>query len=449
MCSQADNANGFVCDCTDTLYKRKTCEEGLVLIDPIGSLKIFSRKIITIRAKPDFATTYQIEGCTSVTIPIQGSYFLSACHLYFSNVTTSRSLTLTAFNAGSFSLKIVGVDAPPVPFVITSGSSPYFDNPYFDGVQPSCCGNTLPICRDPVELLSSCSWDKASQPHVTRGIVFIEYDNMKVPISLAGLQITTSGTITTTLPPRDNTASCSSCGIFIGNCYKYVPTPEDLSEFVKNQSLTVSFLSSIRSSLFSKWFSLDKAEDMNALNKLSNTDFLVKLVPSTILLAEKGCESLIIEDSEGQFILLQHNGPLNLTVKYESPFVLPSPSLYDYYCIAVHVCSGQRSPVYIGLPPSAQNGIRSISFISNYVRKGWEFYFKSATLTKISQKSYFGKKIWNGITYREHSSRVNIQYNAIVNMEAQGQYTYGMTNVNLSFSGFVRYKYFTESSAQV
>ena len=457
MCSQADNANGFVCDCTDTLYKGKTCEEGLVLIDPIGSLKIFSQKIITIRAKPDFATTYQIEGCFGITIPIQSSYFLSDCSLYFSNTTTSRSLVLTAYVAGSFSFKLVGVDTPPVPFVISSGSSPYFDNSYFDGVQPSCCRNTLPICRDPVELLSSCSWDETSQPHVTRGIVFIEYDNMKVPISLAGLQITTSGTITTTLPPRDNTAMCDACdltpidqlSIFTGNCYEHISTPGDLSEFVKNQSLTVSFLSSIRSSLFPKWFSLDKAEDMNALNKLSNTDFLAKLVPSTILLAERGCESLIIEDSEGQFVLLQHNGPLNLTIKHESSFILQSPSLYDYYCIAVHVCSGQNSPVYIGLPPSAQDGIRNISFISNYVRKGWKFYFKSATLTKTFQKSYLRKKIWNGVTYSEYFSRANIQYNAIVNMEAQGQYTYGMTNINLSFSGFVRYEYITESSVQV
>ena len=455
MCSQVDNANGFVCDCTGTLYEGKTCEKGLVLIDLIGSAK--SHLKITIRAKPDFETTYRIEGCTSVAIPIQNGYFLSACHLDFSNTTTSRSLTLTAFVPGLFSLKLVGVDTPPVIFVITSGYSPYFDKPYFDGVQPSCCGNTLPICRDPVELLSSCSWDKTSQPHVTRGIVFIEYDNMKVPISLAGLQITTSGTITTTLPPRDNTAMCSACSltpidqlsIFTGNCYEHISTPGDLSEFVKNQSLAVSFLSSIRSSLFPKWFSLDKAEDMNALNKLSITDFLAKLVPSTILLAERGCESLIIENSVGQFVLLQHNGPLNLTIKYESSFVLQSPSLSDYYCIAVHVCSGQNSSVYIGLPPSAQDGIRNISFISNYVRKGWKFYFKSATLTKKFQNSYLRKKIWNGVTYSEHSSRVNIQYNAIVNMEAQGQYTYGMTNINLSFSGFVRYKYFTESSAQV
>ena len=451
-CSPADNSDGFVCDCTGTLYEGKTCDKGLVVIDPIGSVKRFEKKTITVRAKPDSATTYQIEGCFGVTIPIQLSYFLNACRLDFNNATTSRSLTLTAFAPGSFSLKFVGVDAPPVPFVITSGSSPYFDN--FDDVQSSCCGNTLPVCHDPVELMSSCSWNKTSQPHVTRGIVFIEYDNMKVPISLAGLQITTSGTITTTLPPRDNTAMCDACdltpinqlSIFTGNCYEHISTPGDLSEFVKNQSLTVSFLSSIRSSLFPSWFSLNKAEDMDALNKLSNTDFLAKIVSSNELLREGGCESLVIESSEGQFVLLQHNGPLNLRLDTEIPSILQSPSLSNYYCIAVHVCSGQSSPVYIGLPPSAQAGIKNISFISNYIQQGWKFNFQSATLTKVPQIFFIANKLWNGVTYSEHSSRVIIQYDTLVNMKAEGQYSYGMANVKLSFNGSVRYNYVTELS---
>ena len=454
-CSPADNSDGFVCDCTGTLYEGKTCNKGLVVVDPIGSVKRFERKIITVRAKPDNATTYQIEDCFGVSIPIQGSYFLNACRLDFDNATTSKSLTLTAFAPGSFSFKFVGVDAPPVPFVITSGSSPYFDN--FDDVQSSCCGNTLPVCHDPVELMSSCSWNKTSQPHVTRGIVFIEYDNMKVPISLAGLQITTSGTITTTLPSRDNTAMCSSCGltpidqlsIFTGNCYEHISTPGDLSEFVKNQSLTVSFLSSIRSSLFPSWFSLNKAEDMNALNKLSNTDFLAKIVSSNELLKEGGCESLVIENSDGQFVLLQHNGPLNLQLESEIPSILHSPSLSNYYCIAVHVCSGQSSPVYIGLPPSAQTGINRISFISNYIQRGWKFNFQSTTLTKVPQTFFITNKLWNGVTYSEHISRVRIQYDTLVKMKAEGQYSYGMANVKLSFNGSVRYNYITERSSEV
>ena len=414
--------------------------------------------MITIRAKPDNVTTYYFEGCSKVGL-IQRGYFLSTCSLEFSKSVTSRTVSLTAFNPGSFYLKLDYNDAPPVPFIVSaSDSSPYFDNPVLEGVQPSCCGNNLQICEvQPTVLKSSCSWNTRNELLVTTGIVFIEYDSLKVPLSLAGLEITTDA-LATTLPPSDSSVTCSSssssCSLtplnqlstFTGTCYQHMPTPEDLSQFVSNQSLTITFLSSIKSSLFPSWFSLDKAEDMNALNKLSSTDYLAKLVSSDSLLTERGCESLVIENIQGQFILLQHNGPLNLNVVNELPSTLPSPSLSNYYCIAVHVCSGQSSPIHIGLPPSAQDGIKRIGFIFNYVNKGWTFNFKSATLTKIPQVEQLTAKLWNGITYERSSSRANIQYDTLVNMETGGQYSYEMTNVNFNFSGFVRYNYVTDDT---
>ena len=418
--------------------------------------------MITIRAKPDNVATYSFEGCRGLGRPIQHGYFLSTCSLEFSKTITSRTVTLSTFSPGSFYLKFDNVDAPPVPFVVVSGSSPYFNNPVLEGLQPSCCGNTLPICGQSIVpvLKSSCSWETMNEPQVTRGIVFIEYDTLKVPLSLAGLEITTN-TLTTTLPTRDSSVSCSSisssCSLTPLDqldtstedseiCYEHMPTPEDLSEFVSNQSLTVTFLSSIRSSLFPSWFSLDKAEDMNALNRLSNTDYLAKLLPSDSLLNERGCESLVIENIQGQFILLQHNGPLNLRIINELPTMLQSPSSSSYYCIAVHVCSGQSSPVHIGLPPSAQDGIKRIGFILNYINKGWTFNFKSATLTKIPQMKQLTAKLWNGITNERSSSRANVQYDTLVNIETEGQYSYEITNVTIDFSGFVRYNYVTDET---
>ena len=460
-CSHANNDNGFVCDCTGTLYEGKTCERGFVVIDPIGSLESRQVRMITIRAKPDSVTRYYFEGCRSRFLPIQWGYFLSSCSVEFSNVVTNRTVILIAFSPGSFYLKLDHINAPPVPFIISgSDSSPYFDNQVLEGVQPSCCGNTLQICTaQPTVLKSSCSWNTRNELLVTRGIVFIEYDTLKVPLSLAGIEITTDA-LATTLPPSDSSVTCSSIGSSCSLtpldqlrtstdskiCYEHMPTPGDLSQFVSNQSLTIAFLSSIKSSLFPSWFSLDKAEDMNALNKLSNTDYLAKLVPSDSLLTERGCESLVIENTQGKFILLQHNGPLNFNVVNEFPTILASPSLSNYYCIAVHVCSGQSSPIHIGLPPSAQDGIKRIGFIFNYVNKGWTFNFKSATLTKIPQMKQFTAKLWNHVIYNRTSSRANIQYDTLVNMETGGQFFYEMTNVNLNFSGFAWYNYVTNDT---
>ena len=421
----------------------------------MGVLKVEEVKVISFRAN---LGNYFFEACPRPGQP----FLLIPCSFTLTKDSPIKNVIVVGKKAGSYSVGFTTpTGLPSFTFVVSSDDKPpYFNNPVFEGVQPevqpSCCGSTLQICTAQSTVLkSSCSWNTTSELLVTRGIVFIEYDTLKVPLSLAGLEIATD-TLTTTLPPSDSSVSCSissSCSltpldqlsIFTGSCYQHMPTPGDLSQFVSNQSLTITFLSSIKSSLFPSWFSLDKAEDMNALNRLSNTDYLAKLLPSDSLLNERGCESLVIENTQGQFILLQHNGPLNLRIINELPTMLQSPSSSNYYCIAVHVCSGQSSPVHIGLPPSAQDGIKRIGFILNYVNKGWTFNFKSATLTKILQIKQLTAKLWNGITY-ERSSRANIQYDTLVNIETEGQYSYEITNVSLDFSGFVRYNYVTDET---
>ena len=86
----------------------------------------------------------------------------TGCNLEFNQTVTSRNLTLTAYAAGPYSLKFVGVDVPPVPFVVT----PDFSTSFVDEVRSSCCGHNFQICRDAkgVQLKSSCSWDKMSEP---------------------------------------------------------------------------------------------------------------------------------------------------------------------------------------------------------------------------------------------------------------------------------------------
>ena len=386
-------------------------------------------------------TEYSIVPCSS-----GGAFaFLKPCLFVLSRTIQNQTLKARAFLAGSYLFRFTDPTLPPISIIFSSDSeAPYFEK--YSDIQPSCCNSSSLICgKKAVTLISSCSW---SADYITKGIVYVSYDGLTAPVSLAGVGITSDSA---TLPNINSRDSCSpGCELTPlenikddDKCYKHIPTPDDLREFVKRQSLTKSFLSSIRSALFPSWFNISITNDLDALNKLSNTDYLAKLVSSNILLSERGCESLVIEDkNEGRFLVLQHNGPLNLKIEDEQP-LLQSPSLSDYYCIAVHVCSGQNSPVYIGLPPSAQDGIKSIGFILNYVRKGWKFDFKSASLSKTPQDSMLKERLWNGHSYAEHSSRVNLRYDTLLNMEAQGRFSYEMANVNLNFSGFVRYKYTT------
>uniref|UniRef100_A0A1X7V3D2 Uncharacterized protein n=1 Tax=Amphimedon queenslandica TaxID=400682 RepID=A0A1X7V3D2_AMPQE len=452
ICLRVDSEEGFECNCTGTLYEGRTCERALVLIDPIGPVISFKFKNITIRAKPDNDTTYNVKDCSSSGGTL--TYFASPCRFNLSKSKTSQNVTLRGVFPGSYVFELNGV--PPVPILVVSESqsSPYFDKFGNRSIQPSCCSNIFTsICHDKtlaVQLNSSCSWDKSLR--TTRGIVFIIYDNLIVPVSLAGVNITSENAA---LPSPARAVCTDNCDNKLkplsstDKCYRHIPTPDDLSEFVRRQSLTDSFLSSIRTSLFPNWFNISITDDLDAINKLSSTDYLAKLVSPAKLIDEKGCESLVIEDNnEGRFLVLQHNGPLNLTLENEQSFVLNSPSSSDFYCIAVHVCSGQRSPVYIGLPPSAQDGIDSISFISNYIKKGWTFNFNSVSLSQTLQKTVLEAKLWNGYSYMQRYSQDYFQYDTLVNMKsAQGRFSHGNTNVNLSFSGFIRYKYITEDKA--
>ena len=459
MCLLADNANGFVCNCTGTLYEGERCEKSLILIEPVGFvLKQNTQQVLTIRAKPDNETEYKFEGCVSTRTfgIIAGSYFLAPCAFNLSSNKTSVTVTISKLQQamiGTFFLKLNTPISPSVPFVIISDKSSSFFANYSD-IEPGCFHINVKICPtiDDIKLTSSCYWtnrNELSQVRVTKGIVFIQYDSMKIPLSLAGIE-TTDSIINSSLPVR-RSSNNPTCNVTAMNsstsCYQYIPSAEDFSEFVKRQSLAVTFLSSIRRTIFPNWLSLDITEDSNALNKLSNTDYLAKLAPATALLGEKGCESLVLMHDTGQFLLLQHNGPLNLTIENElSSKTLQSPLSFNFYCIALHVCSGRMSPLYIGIPPSAQDGIKSINFISNYVNKGWELKFRSATLFGMPQHFKSSIKFWNGITFSQHLSRIDIHYDTLVNMTATGQYSFGMTNVDLSFIGIIRYKYITNKS---
>ena len=383
-------------------------------------------------------TEYFIVPCSSGG----GFAFLTPCSFVLSRTIQNQTLKARAYVAGSYLFRFTDPTLSPISIIFSSDSeAPYFEK--YPDIRPSCCNSsTLRCSTEVVTLISSCSWSA----DVTKGIVYVSYDGLTAPVSLAGVGITSESA---TLPNINSFDRCTqSCDLTpldtaTDNCYEHIPTPDDLREFVKRQSLTKSFLSSIRSALFPSWFNISITNDPDALNKLSNTDYLAKLVSSNILLSERGCESLVIEEkNEGRFLVLQHNGPLNFKIEDEQS-LLQSPSLSDYYCIAIYVCSGQNSSVYIGLPPSAQDGIKSISFILNYVRKGWKFDFKSASLSKTPQDSILKERLWNGHSYAEHSSRANLQYDTLVNMEAQGRFSYEVANVNLNFSGFVRYKYTT------
>ena len=451
----------FECNCTGTLYKGPTCETPIVLIDDIGILQVEEIKQITIHAPLTTSTSFQAsKGCDFANAGGPSDFYIYPCPV---NFPTSNSFIIRGIDPGAYSVTFTAtgrtLDVPILSFIVSSGGISQYFSTFGDSpiIKPSCCkpsfSNTLLKCSNKfVQLRSSCTWERLPNNFIsTQGIVFAIYGNIEIPVSLAGLTISTAGTLTTTLPSIARDASCGKCKPLLkplsskDTCYEHIPKPADLQAFVEKESLTATFLSAIQRRMFPRWFNILTADDNMALNRLNDRDYIANIMDKTALLLEPGCESLVVDETN-HLIVLQHNGPLTLTVGSETT-LLPSPiGRLSYYCIAVSLCSGEKSSVYIGIPSIAQTDLAKISFISNYINKGWKFEFLGATLSQEDRAVQFDVKYWNGLLYSEHSHRLNINYDTVLNMSVSGGFLYKTTAADFEFNGQVWYKYVTNNT---
>ena len=408
-CTETEDG-GFICNCTGTFYRGKICNRLLIVIDDIGILDygFLVSNPISMKTDPNAEVTVYIVPdyhCQSGGVN-PGNFIILPCPFSVRN-----TVNLVRFNLppGLYSFepifnKGVIVQPPgPISFIVSSPlSSVYFDTfQDRDYVQQSCCSlhksfllfQSVLVCPSSknisqVQLISSCSWyqDNNYGPFISSGIVFSSYNNLQLPVSLAGIVLTPTP-VKLTLPT--DRSSCGNCNGQLNSlntidsnrddvCYEHSATTKDLEEFVKRQSLTVTFLEKIQQ-LLPKWILLTTSPDNAAINKIRNEDLMVNIVELSSLYSLTGCESLIVDRSEGYFSVLQHKGPLNLTLESSESTVLRSPQRGSFYCIAVHLCTGVESSVYIGIPSSAQQDITSISYISKYINKGWTLEISSCS----------------------------------------------------------------------
>ena len=470
ICSETSD-NEFTCDCTGTLYQGLTCEQGLVIITEISVLTVFQPSMVSILARPDEELIVDFNDvCRSIGAG-QGIVPNNCQQITFTRTQTMMQISIFPFSSGFFELKI-GLSGnnsrdyeqpQSIPVVVVSQGqdSPYF-NTFGDNtirVTRSCCSSRRSplICKPsirsiPIVFQSSCDWTSTTDSLTTGGIVFSSVNRFYLPISVAGLSIsenrlslsdTDCGSCPGLTPLNQITVSNSQDEV----CYSHQPTTSDATEFVSKQSLETSFISTIQDSLLPTWLRLSVPSDVGS-QTLEQADLLVDIITDEDLINNLFCPRMII-DSTGYFALLLHNGALEVELQssmnsYETQ-AFTSPPRGSYYCIGVNLCLDRSSPVYIGIPPSAQSAIQNISFISEYIDKGWNLTFLSTIIRNLNaQTAGMVSKInyWNGITpdYNPPFPQADIS----VNMEASGQFEYGDTSVGIKFGGIYLYQYTTE-----
>ena len=365
------------------------------------------------------------------------------------------TLSLSGENAKNFT------QPAPMPIIAHSTSdSEYFKT--FPHLQPSCyalkndqplqCG-VLPELNP--QLVSSCGWHKENDISCTLGIVYSKLNNVTFPVSVAGLNISNTG-----IKIPQGKYLCGNCEEMLMNidkypenkCYMYEPTGEDLREFVTRQSLSTAFVNEAQNKLLPSWIDLKVTPDSETLTKLSETDYKITLATTTDVTKTPGCESIII-DSVGQFGVLQHDGPLNLTlqtsrINYEDIYI-PSPTRGSSVCIAVNLCLGENSPVYIGIPSSAQLSIQKISFIHDLILRGWNITFHSVTVHKIPTSFYFLMNFWNGVI--PNYKPLSFQINLVFKIEVYGSFKHipTWTEVSFCFVGYLSLNYDVENKVSI
>ena len=423
--------------------------------------------MVNILARPDEELIVDFKD-TCIAIGAGQGIMPNNCNqITFTRTHTMKQIPILPLSSGFFELKIglsginsrdyVQPQSIPVVVVSQGQDSPYFRT-FGDSITHltrSCCSRNsseLKCEAKSIGFHSSCDWTSTADSLSTGGIVFSSFNRFYLPISVAGLSISENS-----LSLSD--ADCGSCPgltpmseITFSNsqdqvCYSHKPTASDIAEFVSKQSLETTFIFTIQDSLLPTWLRLSVPSDVGS-QTLEQADLLIDIIEDEDLINNLFCPRMII-DSTGYFALLLHNGALKVEVQssmnsYETQAFISPPS-GSYYCIGVNLCLDGSSPVYIGIPPSAQSAIQNISFISEYVNKGWNLTFLSTIIRNLSdQTAGMVSKIdyWNGITpdYNPPLPRADIS----VNMKASGQFEHGDVSVTIEFLGNITYQYTTE-----
>ena len=434
--------------------------------------------MITISARPDEELIVDfVDTCRTIGAG-QGIVPNNCIQITFSRTQTMKQIPILPLSSGFFEFKI-GLSGnnsrdyeqpQSIPVVVVSQGqeSPYF-NTFGDNtihVTRSCCSSrsSLLMCKPssasidsiPIVFQSSCDWTSTTEALSTGGIVFSSFSSFYLPISFAGLRIsenrlslsdTDCGSCPGLTPLNQITVSNSQDEV----CYSHKPTANDATEFVSRQSLETTFISMIQDSLLPTWLRLSvPSDDRN--QTLEQADLLVDIINEETLINNILCPRMIVEGS-GYFPLLLHNGPLKVELQssmnsYETQHFI-SPPRGSYTCIGVNLCLDRSSPVYIGIPPSAQSVIRNVSFISEYINKGWDLTFFSTIIQNLNDNDPTAGMVskinyWNGLTpdYIPPFPQADIS----VNMEASGQFEHGDTSVAVNFGGIYLYQYKTEVS---
>ena len=430
-CTEVETVGGGVpyCHCSGTGYRGDLCEVGVVSIPSLPLLTVGETHTFVVSAKPD----------SNLTVEFESKLHLMPSVLTFSPSVTEVMVNITPSGVGVYTVnaKLSGTNAysydTPSDMTVVVRSRVPIDN-VDEILSPGCCSNeseSVHSClgtSSTITFYSTCrhethKWEDKAR--ILEGMSFTTAGGLSLPLSLHSVRLQSSGArgISFQMSPyesEDGTSQCTSCGhqeecSGEWDCSCYDPAPS-MAYYLQRESLAKTYLQNI-APLLPSWMELEAVESDRLYDDHS---YRVELVDSVDLLRIPQCRGFFSTKNIdfGTYSVLVYSGTFRVTVGGDT--VTYTPSGKDALCVAVNLCEGSASPVYISLPTAFR--FEQFSALDALSMAGWKLEeVTGLVVMATSQLEYYVEKA-----------------DLIMTAKVSFAGTQGGTRLGLSFDGVVR-----------
>ena len=371
---RSTSLTSFECDCSSNKYRGTVCEIGILSTPAIPILIVNQPShFLNITAYPEAHLRVTVLSSSNDLQVIQSTHNLS-------NSQPLSNFKLIAIKEGVYTISysLSGTDsqdfiAPmPVRVVVVSGIADIIGAGYEESIpdmlSPGCCNMNAglsyqcPDSTDTIVFNSSNIWKSTSNGDlITDGVVFAFTQGLYLPVSIAGTQL--SHTVYNTLPQTEYSYPHFEDIANNSDCSSYNFTSADFSSLLARQLLGVSYFNFIDEVLPS-WLTLTtRTQTLTKNSAFTFEHYSTFVVPGENVNSIENCQGLdLIQNKIYSVISLKSI----IVAEVVQDLYHYTPNGKETVCIAVDMCSGEDPPVYITLPPSSQEFMKSISQIQVY-----------------------------------------------------------------------------------
>ena len=361
----------FECDCSSNNYRGTVCEIGVLSTPAIPILiKNQHSRLLNITAYPETHLKVTVLSSSNNLQVIPSTHNLTNSHPQsnFKLVADKEGVYTISYSlSGTNSQDFI---APlPVRVVVVNGIADITGTRYGESIpdmlSPGCCNMNAdlsyecPDLTDTIVFNSSNIWKSNSNGDLmTDGVVFAFTQGLYLPVSIAGTQL--SPTTYNTLPQTEYSCPHFEDTAYNSDCLSYNFTSADFSSLLARQLLGASYFNFI-DEILPSWLTLTtRAQSLTESSAFTFEHYSTFIVPGENVNSIESCQDLdLIQNTIYSVISLKSI----IVAEVVQDLYHYTPNEKETVCIAVDMCSGEDPPVYITLPPSSQEFMKSISQI--------------------------------------------------------------------------------------